>query len=180
MRSAKLTKNCSRNGLFAQKIQYLYILYSAFRVELFKKPIYLRRLRQKIDAGPIILNDHTNLWTICEVGIPPLLMFLHCGFSISPILRRPLSASRRSSSFNISKFLLCFNFHSSEQLVKGVIGKILELTISKILSIVCYLELFKVQDDIVSNWTGSTVFSDRPPMLILPLKVIFASHLHLK
>ena len=54
MKSAKLTKNCSRNGLFAQKIQYLYILYSAFRVELFKKPIYLRRLRQKIDAGPII------------------------------------------------------------------------------------------------------------------------------
>ena len=125
-------------------------------------------------------THHTNLWTICEVGIPPLLMFLHCGFSISPILRRPLSASRRSSSFNISKFLLCFNFLSSEQLVKGVIRKILELTISKILSIVCYLELFEVQDDIVSNWTGSTVFSDRPPMLILPIKEICASHLHLK
>ena len=60
-------KNFYRNGLFAQKIQYLYILYSAFRVELFKKPIYLRRPRQKIDAGPILT---------CEQSVKS--EFLHC------------------------------------------------------------------------------------------------------
>ena len=57
-------------------------------------------------------SPDSDLWTICEVGIPPLLRFLHCGFSFSPILRRPLWASSRSSSSNIciEKFLSLASF----------------------------------------------------------------------